>query len=155
MKKIVFGITGLTLGGAERTLVDIANRLCYRYDVTIFCLYSNGELEKELSDKIKLIHLCKKSYSELSKMEKLYMSIKIFVAKKDIYKTYIWGKFDKEIAFLEGPVTRIFASFGKKNKKIAWIHNDITKVFGNDFKSKLKSIVDKSVYKKFGRACFC
>ena len=61
MKKIIFGITGLTLGGAERTLVDIANRLCYRYEVTIFCLYSKGELEKELSDKIKLIHLCKKS----------------------------------------------------------------------------------------------
>ena len=57
MNKIVFGITGLTLGGAERTLVDIANRLCYRYNVTIFCLYAGGELEKELSNKIKLIHI--------------------------------------------------------------------------------------------------
>ena len=28
MKKILFGITGLTLGGAERVLVDIANNLC-------------------------------------------------------------------------------------------------------------------------------
>ena len=27
MKKIIFGITGLTLGGAERVLVDVANSL--------------------------------------------------------------------------------------------------------------------------------
>ena len=48
MKKILFGITSLTLGGAERTLVDIANQLCNRYEITIFTLYAKGELEKEL-----------------------------------------------------------------------------------------------------------
>ena len=36
MKKILFGITGLTLGGAERVLVDIANNLCDKYEITIF-----------------------------------------------------------------------------------------------------------------------
>ena len=35
MKKILFGITGLSLGGAERVLVDIANSLCHEYDITI------------------------------------------------------------------------------------------------------------------------
>lgn len=154
MKKIIFGITGLTLGGAERTLVDIANRLCYRYEVTIFCLYSGGELEKELSNKIKLIHLCKKSYNELTKIEKVYMSLKILFNRKYLYKTYIWGKYDKEIAFLEGPITRIFACSKDKNKKNAWIHNDIGKVFGNNLKSKLKSILDKKAYKKYGKLIF-
>ena len=42
MKKIIFGITGLTIGGAERVLVDIANRLQENNDVTIFTLYSKG-----------------------------------------------------------------------------------------------------------------
>ncbi len=154
MKKIVFGITGLTLGGAERTLVDIANRLCYRYDVTIFCIYSGGELEKELSSKIKLIHLCKKSYKDLTDVEKMYMSLKVLFSKKYLYKTYIYKKFDKEIAFLEGPITRLFASYGKKSKKIAWIHNDITKVFGNSFKAKIKMFIDKKIYRKFGKLVF-
>lgn len=63
-------------------------------------------------------------------------------------------KFDKEIAFLEGPVTRIFASAGKKNKKIAWIHNDITKVYGKGIKAKLKKMMDKRIYKKFGQLVF-
>ena len=47
--KIVFGITSLKLGGAERVLVDIANELCNKFDVTIFTIYSNGEFEKEFS----------------------------------------------------------------------------------------------------------
>ena len=46
MKKILFGITSLTLGGAERVLVDLANKLCEKYEITIFTIYANGELEK-------------------------------------------------------------------------------------------------------------
>lgn len=44
MKKILFGITGLTLGGAERVLVDIANRLCNEYDITIFTIYAGRRI---------------------------------------------------------------------------------------------------------------
>ena len=54
MKKIIFGITGLTLGGAERVLVDIANNLCDKYDITIFTIYAKGELEKQLDSRVKL-----------------------------------------------------------------------------------------------------
>ena len=38
MEKIVFGITGLTLGGAERVLVDLANELSKNYEITIFTI---------------------------------------------------------------------------------------------------------------------
>ena len=34
MKKILFGITGLTIGGAERVLVDLANKLSEKYETT-------------------------------------------------------------------------------------------------------------------------
>ena len=54
MKKILFGITSLTLGGAERVLVDIANTLVDKYDITIFTIYANGELERQLNKKVKL-----------------------------------------------------------------------------------------------------
>ena len=51
MKKILFGITSLTLGGAERVLVDLANALCDKYEITIFTIYAKGELEKQLNNK--------------------------------------------------------------------------------------------------------
>ena len=54
MKKILFGITSLTLGGAERVLVDLANKLSEKYEITIFTIYANGELEKQLSKNVNL-----------------------------------------------------------------------------------------------------
>ena len=54
MKKIIFGITSLGLGGAERVLVDLANELSKnnQYQITILTIYGQGELEKQLSDKV-------------------------------------------------------------------------------------------------------
>ncbi len=154
MKKIVFGITSLGLGGAERVLVDIANRLCDEYDITLFLIYGNGELEKELSPKIKVEHLCNCSYEELSKEQRIMMSIKIMLFKERIYKIYINRKFDVEIAFLEGPITRLFACYGSRKKKIAWIHNDISKVFGKGFKAFIKKKVDKQNYRRYNTLIF-
>ena len=70
MEKLLFGITSLTLGGAERVLVDIANKLCDKYDITIFTIYSGGELEKQLSKKVKLKSLYNVSYNDLRKNSK-------------------------------------------------------------------------------------
>ena len=65
MKKIIFGITGLTLGGAERVLVDIANKLVLKYDVTIFTIYAGGELEKELNQRVHIISLFDFKYNSM------------------------------------------------------------------------------------------
>ena len=54
MKKIIFGITSLTLGGAERVLVDMVNQLSDTFDITIFTIYGKGELEKSLNNRIKI-----------------------------------------------------------------------------------------------------
>ena len=60
MKKIIFGITSLTIGGAERVLVDLANKLSENYDITIFTIYDGGELRKELNPKIRKVALYRK-----------------------------------------------------------------------------------------------
>ena len=153
MKKIVFGITSLGIGGAERVLVDIVNKLQNEYDITIFTLYGKGAFEKELSKNIKLIRLYDNTYEEMSKLKKRIIPIKVLISGKSIYKKYIQGKFDVEIAFLEGPITRIFKS-GKANKKIVWVHNDIAKVFGENFKARLKLKVDKKIYSKYDKIVF-
>lgn len=154
-KKIVFGITGLTVGGAERVLVDLANRLCDDYEITIFTIYAKGEFEKDLSNKVKLISMCDKPYRDLTNFQKHFiMPLKVLLNKKKIYKEYIKNKFDVEIAFLEGPVTRIFSTKSKDVKKVAWIHNDMGLVFGKGIKSKIKKRIDKKVYSKFDELVF-
>ena len=46
MNKIIFGITGLTLGGAERVLVDIANALVDKYDIPYLRYIQRANLKK-------------------------------------------------------------------------------------------------------------
>ena len=153
MKRIIFGITSLSLGGAERVLVDIVNKLYKKYDITIFTLYGKGEFEKELNKKIKLISLYENSYEELTPLKKKIIPISVLRNGKLIYKKYIEDKYDIQIAFLEGPITRIF-QYGDENKKIAWIHNDISKVFGNGIKAKIKKYIDKKIYNKYDKLIF-
>ncbi len=155
MKKIVFGITDLNLGGAERVLVDISNELINKYDVTIFTLYGNGKFEKQLNKKVKLVSIYNKSYKELNIITKKIISIKLLnkTLRNKLYKKYIKDKYDVEIAFLEGPITWLFSE-KSKIRKIAWIHNDIENVFGNNKKAKIKQILNKEIYLKFNELIF-
>ncbi len=47
MKKILFGITCLSIGGAEKTLVDIVNKLCSDYNIEIFTIYARWRIWKK------------------------------------------------------------------------------------------------------------
>ena len=154
MKKLLFGITSLTIGGAERVLVDLANELCEKYEITIFTIYPNGEFEKSLSPKIKLKSLYNKQYKELNKIEKVMIPLRVWLQQKSIYKKHIKNDYDVEIAFLEGAITRLFSTKNVETTKIAWIHNDISKVFGNSLKSKIKRNVDKKIYNMYDKLIF-
>lgn len=156
MRKILFGITGLTLGGAERVLVDIANKLSENdnCEITIFTLYGKGELEKQLLKKVKLKSIYKVKYRDLSKKQKILISLRILLNKKSLYKKYVKGDYDVEVAFLEGPITRLFSVKNKKVEKIAWVHNDISQVFGKGIKAKLKKHIDRKVYSKYRKIVF-
>ena len=77
----------------------------------------------------------------------------MFLFGKYVYRKYVKNKYSIEIAFLEGPVTRVLKYKGH-SKKIAWVHNDIRKVFGDDLKAKIKKFVDKNIYKKYNMIVF-
>ena len=152
--KIIFGITSLTIGGAEKVLVDIANKLSTKHEITILTIYSNCKLEKNLNKNIKLKSIFDFKFEDLSKTKKQFISLKLLLLKKYYYKKYVKSDNDVEIAFLEGPITRIFGVRNPKVKKIAWIHNDISKVFGKSLKAKLKIAIDKKTYGKFRTLIF-
>ncbi len=155
MEKILFGITGLTLGGAERVLVDIANNLCNKYEITIFTIYAKGELENQLKPQVKIKSLYKEQYENLPKFERKYIApLRVLLFKNQIYKKYIKENYDVEVAFLEGPITRLFSVRNSNTKKIVWIHNDIAKVFGNGIKAKIKRAIDQKIYEKYEKLIF-
>ena len=80
--------------------------------------------------------------------------LRVLLNKNGIYKKYIKQDCDVEIAFLEGPVTRLFSVKNKNTRKIVWVHNDISLVFGKGFKAKLKKKVDQNIYSKYETIVF-
>ena len=44
MKRILFGITNLSIGGAERVLVDIVNEISSNYEIDIFTIYARWRI---------------------------------------------------------------------------------------------------------------
>ena len=156
MEKVIFGITGLTLGGAERVLVDIVNKLVDKYDITIFTIYANGELEGELDKRVHLKSLYNFRYDSIQGIKKILIPLKVLFNKRKIFKEYVDNdEYKAQIAFLEGAITRIFSvKTKKKTQKIAWVHNDISKVFGKGPKSKIKRIIDRNTYEKYDTLVF-
>ncbi|MFA5407338.1 MAG: glycosyltransferase, partial [Bacilli bacterium] len=137
MKRIIFGITNLEVGGAERVLVDLANKLKNEYEITIFTIYGNGDLLKELNKDIKVISLTNKKYNDLSSFSKKRFSF-MFSSKMIlnlIYSKYIKNHFDTEIAFLEGPITSLFAC-KSDSRKIAWVHTNMAKHVKSDLRKQ-------------------
>ena len=62
--------------------MDLANELSKKYDVTIFTLYGNGELEGQLYTNVKHISLYKEKYNDLSKFKKKIIPLKILFFEK-------------------------------------------------------------------------
>ncbi|MBQ9181620.1 MAG: glycosyltransferase [Bacilli bacterium] len=155
MKKLVFGITSLQLGGAERVLVDLVNVLSKKYDVTIFTLYGKGEFINQLNPNVSLISMHKNSYNKLPFYKKICMSIKMIFPffRKQIYNKYINNKYDVVISFLEGPITWIF-SHSLNDLKIAWVHNDIVDTFGTGLKARRKKKLNEKCYTKYDKIIF-
>ena len=153
-KKILFGITSLQLGGAERVLVDIVNKLSKKYDITIFSIYDKGELKADLNTEINFKSLYNCKYEELNKLKRIWIPIKILLFGKVIYRRKIKSNYDVEVAFLEGPITRLISSKNTRCKKIAWIHTDIQQVCGDGKKAKIKGFIDKKVYEKYDNLVF-
>lgn len=86
MKKILFGITSLTLGGAEKVLVDLANELSKKYDVTIFTIYAKGEFEKKLSTNVKLKTIYNFQFNDMSNIKKKITALRLLLFKSIFIK---------------------------------------------------------------------
>ena len=107
-----------------------------------------------MNKKVKLKSLYNERYDELNILKKVIVPLNILVNKKKIYNKYIRENYNTEIAFLEGPITRLFSTKNNDTKKIAWVHNDISKVFGKGLKAKIKIKIDKKIYSKYDKIIF-
>ena len=141
MKRILFVVDELRVGGVTSVLLNLLNELDEnKYDIDVLTLDQKG-LDKSLFPKhINLLHtndffdVCALSIKECKKLGISYMLKKIyfsFLIKSGNIHSKIKRQrellnidnYDIEIAFKEG-IASIFVINGNSKKKINWIHSD-------------------------------
>ena len=117
MIRILFFIPNLSVGGAEKVLVNLVNNLdITKFDITIQTLFAGGVNEQFLNKNIKYKSCFPKEFKGNSHVFKLF-------SPKCLYKHFIRDKYDIIISYLEGPTARIVSGCTDINtKKICWIH---------------------------------
>lgn len=117
MKKILFMIPNLSVGGAEKVLVNLVNNLDKsQFDITVQTLFGGGVNEQFLSKDIKYKYCFKKTFRANSQILKLF-------SKEFLFRKFIKEHYDIVVSYLEGPTARIVAGCEEENTKlISWIH---------------------------------
>lgn len=173
MKKIIFVINNLEIGGVQISLINLLNEIKEKYDVSILSFYHKKDYEKIIPQNVKLIRIntpfkyfgMSSSESKKNIFDFFYRTFWIiltklfgrsFVAKiMSLFHKKIKG-FDTAISYLhEGSQKLLYGGcneFVLNNiectNKITWLHCDFKQCGANNSKS-LK------IYEKFDKIIAC
>lgn len=121
--KLLIIENNLAGGGAEKVLLTLLEHLKPpKYDITLLLIKNKGIYLNNIPSYIKIQYM-------IDVTEKEQNFPKDFQTLKDYYENNITLDYDIEIAFLEGPPTKLLScSPNKHSRKIAWVHTDLQKV---------------------------
>lgn len=117
MKQLLFLIHDLGHGGAEKVLVNLVNDMDPKqFDITVMALFGGGVNEQFLKPHIRYQTVFKRPFPGNSHVMKLF-------SPERLHKWFIKERYDIEVAYLEGPDSRIISGCPHKDTKlISWIH---------------------------------
>lgn len=156
--KVMFMCNSFYGGGAERVLQTILSNIDYsRFDVTLYTLHQT-QLPPKLRGKVTLRHIYShclggKSTRLKGLFFKLNNKFKLIVynrlSAKMFYRLFVRGKYDIEVAFIEGYSTRVISgSTNPKSKKLTWAHIDMLENHWSSIAYKNEE-EEKACYSKF------
>ena len=158
MKRILFVLPSLAVGGMERVLITLANRLCASgYDVTVMILDDITDLKDQLDERISLIRRPYKKHlgSRIPYIRHTMYDDGMWETRADAEELYLYyvrdKKYDVEIAFFRGLCVKIISgSTNRRSVKLAWVHNDFRRAKGYD--NNFRNIDEvKKAYSRFDR----
>ncbi len=119
MKRILFFITSLAGGGAEKVLVNMVNHMDKtKYHVTVLTLFDVGVNKKFLSKGIEYKYVFKKVIRGNTKLFKLF-------SPEFLYRHMVRDDYDIVVSYFQGATTRIISGCPNKDTKLVqWIHNE-------------------------------
>lgn len=122
-KKILFLIPSLVGGGAERTLINLLQKIDYLiYDVDLVVVSFNGIYINHVPKQVKLIVLFRNDFlvRVLAYLQKKIGLNSIF--RKRI-KSKLKSEYDVGISFLDGNFTDLLFFVPNIKKRVSWVHS--------------------------------
>lgn len=145
MKKILFLIHDLGVGGAEKVLISLVNHMNReKFDITVAALFGGGVNEQFIAPHIKYYAVWPKAFPGNSKVMKI-------LSPEQLHKICVREHYDIEIAYLEGPSARVISGCTDLNTKLfSWIHIEqhTPKCAAGSFRSFKES---RTCYKRFDK----
>ena len=116
-KRILFLIHDLGHGGAEKVLVNLVNNMDRaEFDISVTALFGGGVNEQFLKPDIHYRAVFSRAFRGNSHIMKL-------LTPKQLHSLFVKGKYDIEVAYLEGPSARIISGCSDpETKLVSWIH---------------------------------
>ncbi len=116
MIKVLFLIHDLSVGGAEKVLVNLVNNMDKgKFDITVMSLFDVGVNKQFLNTDIKY----KSCFKRLIPGNSHYMKL---LSPKRLYKWLIKDDYDIVVSYLEGPTARIVGGAPDGVKVVSWVH---------------------------------
>jgi len=125
-KQILIGAVHMKVGGIEKTLINLLNKLDYdKYEVDLLLQLENGEYYKDIPKEVKIITPYHKFFSNFFRKEsKLSKIIKHLLYNK--YTSWLWTNNKQYDVAIDYPGYYLFIDYYISNsnsiKKYIWIH---------------------------------
>lgn len=142
MKKILFLLKHLSLGGAEKMFLRILENINTNiYNIHVMLVFDERLQELPNLPNLKVSSIFKEKNDSAKLLIRNHPDL--------IYTEYITDSYDVEIAFLEGYPTRIIAATPNPDSiKIAFVHTDF-RFFHHSLNSYLDSDIEALCYQKY------
>lgn len=128
MKNVLFLMTDLEGGGAEKALVSLLKEFDYsRYKVTLCLLFHRGIYLNSIPSQVKVVYLFEKEESYWSrKAIRKYFKYHNPIVYCMLFRLKLKRKYDAIISFMEGRPAMLHSLIMNRGKKnISWIHCDL------------------------------
>ena len=148
MKKLLFGAYSLDLGGIEKALVILVNKLQEKgYDITLVLEKKQGIFLDKINPHIKIIEYAPSESKNILKRKivNLYKRIKFTMKNKN--------KFDFSAAYATYSLPASFVARTASKNSALWCHMDYVEQYQNDIE-KVKEFFKEKKYKEFRNIIF-
>lgn len=116
-KKLLFLIYNLHHGGAEKVLVNLVNNMDpAKFDIHVTAIFGGGINEQFLRTHVRFRSVFPRSIPGGSRVMKLF-------SPELLHRLFVKEHYDIEVAYLEGPASRVISGCTDPNTKtVCWIH---------------------------------